>query len=110
MVEAVAIQAVAVEPRGRGAGKRAIGRGTTKLNEAADKTLQMHSDAIAESLYERFIKGNVTCAKLLIALADGRINCEDEVMVRSLCNLAERLGSEQKWHGELDEADAESGG
>ena len=99
MVLARKKQAASKKPRGAGAQKKA-GRGTVTLNEAADKALKEHSAEIAKSLLNGTIKGNMTAAKLLIALADGQIDCEDEATVRQYCSLAEQLAQEQKWEGE----------
>jgi hypothetical protein len=78
------------------------------LKAAADKKLEEKSDEIAESLLRSLLDGNVTSAKLLIALAEGQIDCEDEAMVERLYSLAEELGKEPEWKGDLNEEEAES--
>ncbi|MGD0940126.1 MAG: hypothetical protein ABR905_10470 [Terracidiphilus sp.] len=79
------------------------------MKEAADKTLEANSDKIAKSLLKKTLAGNNVSAKLLITLAEGQIDCEDEAAVQHLCSLAEELASEPEWDGELDETEAESG-
>ena len=93
-------QAVVRKPRGSGAKKKASSRGTAKMNAAADKTLEENSEKIALSLLESTLGGNASSAKLLFALAEGQIDCEDEGMVRRLYSLAEKLAAEPEWDGE----------
>lgn len=101
-------QAVAGGPRGTGVQQRTASRGAEKLKAAADKKLEENSEAIAKSLYSRLMKGNITSAKLLIALAEGQIDCEDEATVERLYSLAEELGKEPAWTGDLNEEKAGS--
>jgi hypothetical protein len=108
MVVAKQRQAAKGKPRGSGSQKKASG-GTTELKTAADQTLKKYSAKIAESLYNKLIEGNVTCGKLLIALAEGQIDCEDEAVVSRLRSMAEKLASEPQWDGELNDSEAESG-
>jgi hypothetical protein len=91
--------------------KKAFNPGTAKMKTAADRKLGEESERIVGSLCDRLIAGNVTCGKLLIALAEGQIDCEDEVVVQQLCSLAEKLAMEPEWTGEMpeDEADTELG-
>lgn len=96
------------KPRGSGSQKKA-GAGTAQLKTAADKKLKDHSEKIAESLYNKLVEGNVTCGKLLIALAEGQIDCEDEAIVSRLRSMAEELASEPEWDGALSDAEAEAG-
>ena len=100
MVLARQKKAVAVRPHGTGSQKKASGRGRAKLNAAADKTLEENSEKIALSLLESTLGGNASSAKLLFALAEGQIDCEDEGMVRRLYSLAEKLAAEPEWDGE----------
>jgi hypothetical protein len=108
MVLARKRQAVAGGPRGTGAQQRTASRGAEKLKAAADKKLEENSDKIAESLLKSLIKGSVTSAKLLIALAEGQIDCEDEALVQRFYSLAEELGKEPGWKGDPSEEEAES--
>jgi len=94
-------QAVVQKPRGTGARKNAINRGRTRLNAEADKALDELSKEIAFSLLGKTIDGNVTSAKLLVALAEGQFDCEDEGTMRSLLSLAERLAAEPECSGEV---------
>jgi hypothetical protein len=100
MVLARQKKAIAGRPHGTGTQKKASGRGRAKLNAAADKTLEKNSEKIALSLLESTLGGNASSAKLLFALADGQIDCEDEGMVRRLYSLAEKLAAEPEWDGE----------
>jgi hypothetical protein len=109
MVVAKKSRAVRRKPGGTGTEKKRVGRGRAKMKEAADKTLEANSDKIAKSLLKKTLAGNNVSAKLLITLAEGQIDCEDEAAVQHLCSLAEELASEPEWDGELDETEAESG-
>ncbi len=109
MVLARERQAASRKPSGTGARKKAVGRGTAKMTAAAGKTLEENSEKIAKSLLESTLDGNVTSAKLLFALAEGQIDCEDEVVMRRLCSFAEGLASEPEWTGEDVEAAVETG-
>ena len=100
MVLARQKKAAAGRPHGTGAQKKASGRGRAKLNAAADKTLEENSEKIAMSLLESTLGGNASSAKLLFALAEGQIDCEDEGMVRCLYSLAEKLAAEPEWDGD----------
>jgi hypothetical protein len=99
-------QAGVGKPHGPGAPKKAVSRGSSKLNAAAGKALEKHSDEIVKSLYDSTINGNVISAKLLFALAEGQIDCEDEALVLRLFSYAEKLASEPEWDGETNEAAA----
>jgi len=109
MIVGSARQAVLGTSRGTGAQqKKAVGRGTAKMRAAADKALQDNCNKIAESLLASIRKGNSNSAKLLFALAEGQIDCEDEVAIERLCSLAEKLAKEPEWVGELDDAEMET--
>jgi hypothetical protein len=82
------------KPRGTGALKKAVSRERAKITEAAAKTLEGHSEEIAESLYKSLLDGNATCAKLLFALAEGQIDCENEAVMERVWSLAEKLAAE----------------
>ena len=100
-------QAVVKKPRGTGAQKNRVNRGRARLSAAADEALDVFSKEIAYSLLEKTIDGNVTSAKLLVALAEGQFDCEDEGTVRSLLSLAERLAAEPECRDEVIDAKAE---
>jgi hypothetical protein len=99
MVLAKKKQAVSSKSRGRGSEKQ-LGRGRTKLNKAAEKKLEENSEKIVQSLLDCTLKGNVSGARLLIALADGEIDCENEEVMQRLCSYAEGLASEPEWKGD----------
>ena len=107
MVVARKKQAVRGKARGTAAQKKAPGRGTAKMKAAADKTLEVNSREIAKALLAKTLEGNSTSAKLLFALAEGQIDCEDEPAVQRLRSLAEELAAEPQWNGELEETEAE---
>ena len=100
-------QAVAGRPHGTRT-KQRVSRGTASVKAAADNTLEKHSENLAKLLYEGLLGGNAALAKLLFALAEGQIDCEDAFVVERYCSLAEKLASEQEWTGPVDEAEAES--
>src|ERR1035441_4664938 len=98
------MQPVARKPHGRGAQKSVVNRGKASMNAAADKALELNSVKIAKTLLKSTLGGNVTSAKLLFALADGQIDCEDEVVVQGFVSLAERLAAEPECSTEEIEA------
>ena len=100
MEEARLRQAAVKKPRGTGAQKK-VRRGRARLNAAADEALEVFSKEIVFSLLEKTIDGNVTSAKLLVALAEGQFDCEDEGTMRSLLSLAERLAAEPQCSDEI---------
>jgi hypothetical protein len=97
------------KPRGAGAQKKKGGRGIAMMNEAAGETLEVFSKEIAMLLLEKTLGGNTTSAKLLFALAEGQIDCEDKVVMQRLYSYAEKLASEPKWNGVILEAEIEMG-
>ena len=117
MVFATNRQAAFGKPRGTGVQPQAVNPGKAKLNAQADMKLRDFSVTIVDALYNNLVeKGNMVSAKLLFALADGRINCEDPVVMKKLCRYAATLKSEQQvpdaevealLEKELDEGEAE---
>jgi hypothetical protein len=107
MEQARQMQPVARKPHGRGAQKSVVNRGKAKMNAAADKALELNSVKIAKTLLKSTLGGNLTSAKLLFALADGQIDCEDEVVVQGIVSLAERLAAEPECSAEEIEAATE---
>jgi hypothetical protein len=108
MVVARQKKAVQGKPRGTGARKKMAGRGTAKMKAAADKTLSVNSEEIAQALLNKTLAGNTTSAKLLFALAEGQIDCDDEAISGALCSQAQELASEPEWDGEVTETEAET--
>ena len=100
-------QTVVKKPSGTGLEKKKVSRGTAKMAAEADKALEDNSNAITKGLTENAKKGNATCARLLLALADGQIDCEDEVVMERLCSYAEKLAAEPQWKGPEPEPDDE---
>ena len=85
--------------------KKKVSGGTAKMAEAAEKALEDHFAKITEGLTESAKKGNATSAKLLLALAEGQIDCEDEVVVEQLWTYAQQLTAEPPWDGPPAEPD-----
>ncbi|MFZ1084519.1 MAG: hypothetical protein WAN35_06105 [Terracidiphilus sp.] len=102
-------QAVVKKPHGARAKKNTINRGRARLNAAADDALDELSKEIAFSLLGKTIDGNITSAKLLVALAEGQFDCEDEGTMRSLLSIAERLAAEPECSGEVIDGTWEDG-
>jgi hypothetical protein len=102
MVLARKWQAAAGRPRGTGA--QAVNPGKAKLIVAMDKKVGENSDKIAQKLIDTVLSNDWTGAKLLFALADGLIDCENQEVVSQLCSYAEKLASERQLTG--DEVDA----
>jgi hypothetical protein len=97
MVHARKWQAAGGRPRGTGTQTVKVNPGKAKLNAVADKKVGTKSRKIVNALYESWEKdGDLTCIKLLFALADGLINCEDPVVMKQLCSYAESLESERQ--------------
>jgi hypothetical protein len=104
MEQAREMHPVVRKPHGRGTPKIVVNRGKASMNAAADKALELNSGKIAHKLLISTLGGNVTSAKLLFALADGQIDCEDEVIVQGFVSLAERLAAEPQCSAEEIEA------
>jgi len=99
MVVARKWQAAAGKPRGTET--KAVNPGKSQLNAEADNKLRDNKTKIVDALYDSGIKsGNLMSLKLLIDLADGRINCEDPVVMSQLCSYAEGLKSERQLTGD----------
>jgi hypothetical protein len=99
MVVARKWQAAAGKPRGTET--KAVNPGKSKLNATADKKVGKNSARIVNALFNSLVKDkNTTSAKLLFDLADGRINCEDPVVMSQLCSYAEGLESERQLTGD----------
>ncbi|MGA2831675.1 MAG: hypothetical protein ABSE55_01260 [Terracidiphilus sp.] len=92
---------------GTGLQKKTVSRGTAKIKAAADKALQDNSERLAKTLIDSAIAGNNTSAKLLLALADGQIDGEDEVVMEQLWSYADKLAAEPPWDGPEAEPDEE---
>jgi len=88
-----------------GTATKTVNPGKALLNAEADKTVRDNRTKIVKALLDSLIKGNATSAKLLFALADGLINCEDPEVMSQLVSYAERLTAEQQVPAET--ADAE---
>ena len=77
------------------------------MAEAADKALEVSGSTIVDALTESAKKGNATCTKLLLALADGQIDCEEEEVMEQPCSYADKLAREPQWDGPEAEPDDE---
>jgi hypothetical protein len=79
------------------------------MNAAADKALGLFSTEIAYILAHKTMNGSEASAKILFALADGQIDCEDEGIMESLLSLAEKLAAEAECSDEAIDAKAADG-
>jgi hypothetical protein len=104
MVLARKWQAAAGKPRGTGAQAQAINPGKAKLIAAMDKKVGENSDKIAQMLIDTVTNSDWTGAKLLFAMADGLIDCENAAVVSTLYSYAQTLESERQ----LTNAEAEA--
>jgi len=104
----VARQRQALVRRQRGSGiQKQMGRGRAKLDEEAGKLLEIFSKDVAWKLLESTVGGNTTAARLLFALADGQIDCENEGVMRELSSFAETLAAEPQCDPKVVDAKAE---
>jgi hypothetical protein len=102
MVLARQRQAVAKKPHGSGTQKTG-GRGTARLRAAADLYLEVFSEEIVQTLLDKTVGGNTTAARILFALAEGLIDCENQEVMQQLCSYADKLAAEPKWPGKTIE-------
>jgi hydroxypyruvate isomerase len=96
MVLAKKWQAAAGKPRGTGAQAQAINPGKAKLIAAVDKKVGENSETIAQKLIDSVKNGDWTGAKLLYAMADGLIDCENKEVVSQLISYAQTLETERQ--------------
>ncbi len=104
MVLARKCQAAAGKPRGTGTQAKSVNPGKAKLIAAVDKKVGENSEDIAQKLIDSVKKGDWTGARLLYAMADGLIDCENQEVVSQLFSYAQTLTSEQQ----LTDAEAEA--
>jgi hypothetical protein len=98
MVVARKWQAAAGKPRGTET--KAVNPGKAMLIAALDKKIGEKSGEMADKLVNDFLAGKETSMKMLNALADELINCEDPVVMSQLCSYAEGLESERQLTGD----------
>ena len=98
MVVARKWQAAAGKPRGTET--KAVNPGKATLIKAMDRKFGENSEKIAQKLIDTVLGNDWTGAKLLYAMADGQINCEDPVVMSQLCSYAEGLESERQLTGD----------
>jgi hypothetical protein len=103
MVLARQRQAVVKKPRGIVAYNKTYGRGTTQLRATADLYLEVFCEEIVQVLLDKTVDGNTTAARILFALAEGLIDCENQGVMQQLCSYAEKLKAEPKWPGKTIE-------
>jgi hypothetical protein len=96
MVLAKKWQATTSKPRGTGTQVKAVNPGKAQLIAVVDKKVGENSEKIAQKLIDTVLESDWTGAKLLFALADGLIDCENPAVMRQLCTYAEKLGAEQQ--------------
>jgi hypothetical protein len=90
--------------RGTGTQVKAVNPGKAKLIAAVDKKIGEKSGEMADKLVNDFLAGKETSMKMLCALADELINCENVEVMSQLCSYAESLKLEQQLTA--DEAEA----
>ena len=82
-------QAAAGKPRGTGA--QAVNPGKAMLIKAMDRKFGENSEKIAQKLIDTVLGNDWTGAKLLYAMADGQIDCENVAVVSTLYSYAQTL-------------------
>lgn len=87
-------QAAGVRLRKTGTQVKAVNPGKAKLIAELDKQIGEQCSKMAEKLIADFIAGKATSMKMLCALADELINCENVEVMSQLCSVAERLALE----------------
>lgn len=78
-------------------GKKACADGAEQLRRAADQWLGWNSDTIANALTDNAVNGDLTSAKALVSLAEGKKASPEEVKKWCGPSLAERLAAEPPW-------------
>ena len=92
--------------------KRIRGNAITRLCKASAKTVRENSEKFAQSLFEGALKGDVSCAKLLVTL----IEKTPPPRQRKLRSMALELANSPQWTGpppktdDLDDDSFEFGG
>lgn len=82
--------------------------GAAKLSKEADLKVGEKATEIVDSLLEGTLKGNGTCASLLVSLAEGADFTGNAENARRILSLAEAWASEPQWIDEQTEAEAET--
>jgi hypothetical protein len=99
---------LATAGRPRGTETKLVNPGKAKLIAAVDKQVGERSDEMAKKLVSDFLAGKETSMKMLYALADELINCEDLVVMSQLSSYAESLAGEQQVAADTTDAMAET--
>jgi hypothetical protein len=89
--------------RERTGGKTARKDGAERLRQAADKRVGRNSEKLADLLTEKALKGDLACAKALVALAVSKKPSLKTVKSRRGPGLAVRLATEPEWKEEGEE-------
>jgi hypothetical protein len=95
------------KPRGTGTQAQAINPGKAKLIAAVDKEIGEQCSEMAVKLVKDFLAGKATSMKVLCALADELINCENLAVVSELCTYALTLKTEQQVSADTTDEEAE---
>ena len=85
-------------------------RGVKTLREAEGKVIGSHSEGITKGLLDKTLKGDVRCAKLLVALAEQQPEGEDAGKSRRMWSAAMVLAAEPERRDELTEQSGETRG
>jgi len=92
----------------RGTQEKAVNPSRVMLNAEAHKKVGENRTKIVNALYDSLIKGNASSGKLLFALADGLINCEDPVAMNQLCSYVRKLELEKQLTADAIDEEAEA--
>lgn len=93
--------------RGTGTQVKAVNPGKAKLIAAVDKEVGEKSDAMAKKLVADFLAGKETSMKMLCALADELIDCENMPELSRVCSRAQTLASERQLAADAIDEEAE---
>ncbi len=99
---------LATAGRPHGTGAQTINPGKAKFIAELDRQIGEKSSEMATKLVSDFLAGKETSMKMLNALADELINCEDPVVMSQLCSYAESLAGEQQVAADTTDAMAET--
>lgn len=78
--------------------KKTTGSAMENLRRAAGDSVREQSQKIAQSLVDNTVKGNATCAKLLLDLVEKEPGTEKKQKARK--SMATEMAEEKQWTGE----------
>jgi len=101
-------QAAGVRLRGTGTQVKAVNPGKAKLIAELDKQIGEQCSEMVKKLIDDFIAGKATSMRMLCALADELIDCENPEVMSQLCSVAEKLRLEPQVTEDVKEETGES--